>query len=101
MRKFQRKMIENFVIILTLSLSLKALNSFYEVNLLGRYSSKNRTKLIDIDQIDVSKNPIHLFKQIGNMIKGKNEKYLVISISPFTFLAILLLKIFGKKFIYI
>tara|TARA_B100001989_G_C24549217_1_gene473121 strand:- start:57 stop:1070 length:1014 start_codon:yes stop_codon:yes gene_type:complete len=75
----------------------ESLNSFFEVSLLGRYSSKNRTKLINIDQIDVSKNPIHLIKQIVNMIKGKNEKYLVISISPFTFLAILLLKIFGKK----
>ena len=75
----------------------ESLNSFYEVNLLGRYSSKNRTKLINIDRIDVSKSPFHLFKQIVNMIKGKNEKYLVISISPFTFLAILLLKIFGKK----
>ena len=47
----------------------ESLNSFYEVNLLVALL-KNRTKLIDIDQIDVS-NPIHLFKQIGNMIKGK------------------------------
>ena len=48
MRKFirkDRKYCDNIDI-----KSIPKLNSFYEVNLLGRYSSKNRTKLIDIDQ---------------------------------------------------
>ena len=75
----------------------EGLSSFFDVTLLGRYSLKKRVNEINIDKIDILKGFLELFKRIRKIDKDKNQKFLVISVSPFTFLAIIFLKIFRKK----
>lgn len=73
------------------------LNEYFEVNLIGRKSLTQRSHEIKINNIKLY-NSIFLF--IFSIIKTtKIEKlnYLIVSISPYTFLASLFIKIFGKK----
>ena len=57
---------------------------------------------MNIKKIKTSKIYFYLFNRNFKSLKYKNAQYLIISISPFTFLASLILKIFLKKhFIYL
>ena len=77
-------------------------NKFSEVHLLARKSNSPRSKKVNIDNIVTSKNIFTYLIEIFKSLKYKNAQYLIISISPFTFLASLILKIFLKKhFIYL
>ena len=80
----------------------EALNKKVQVNLIGRRSKKKRTKQISIENIEISKNIFSYLFLIFKSFKNKKSKYLIISISPFTFLACVFLKIFGiKPFLYL
>ena len=75
----------------------EGLNKKFEVNLYARKSSKKRSHEIKIKKIKVFNN---LFSYIASVIKISKEleaKYLIISISPYTFVVTLLLKLLGKK----
>ena len=77
-------------------------NKFSEVHLLARKSNSQRSKKVNIDKVVISKNIFIYLKEILKSLKYKNAKYLIISISPFTFLASLILKIsLRKHFIYL
>ena len=78
------------------------LSNYSNISLIARYSKKIRSIRINIGQISTFKNIfsylISIFKSFGD----KNSKYLIISLSPYTFLASLLLKFFSKQhFIYL
>ena len=75
----------------------EGLNKKYEVNLFARKSSKKRSHEIKIKKIKVFNN---LFSYISSVISASKEvdaKYLIISISPYTFIISLFLKFLGKK----
>ena len=74
----------------------EGLSKKFEVNLLGRKSNKQRSHEIKLKKIKVFSN---IFSYISKAIKTSKEndaKYLLISISPYTFIICLILKLFGK-----
>ena len=78
------------------------LNKYSEINIIARYSKTERSKKIDIENINICKNILIYLFNIFKSFKQKDSKYLIISLSPYTFMASLLLKFFFKKhFIYL
>ena len=74
----------------------EGLNKEFEVNLFGRISSKNRTHEIKIRKIKLFHNIFSYLSAVINASKNKDTKYLIISISPYTFLISLIIKLLGK-----
>ncbi len=77
--------------------SPEGLSKKFEVNLFVRKSYKKRSHEIKIKKIKIFNN---LFTYISSAViasKTKNSKYLIISISPYTFIISLFLKFMGKK----
>ena len=75
----------------------EGLNKKFEVNLFARKSNKKRAHEIKIKKIKIYNS---LFSYISSAIsatKIKDSKYLIISISPYTFIISLFLKFMGKK----
>ena len=78
------------------------LNNFFKINIIGRKSNKKRSKKIEINNIKVFSNIFSYLLEIIKSLKDENSKYFIISLSPYTLLASILLKIFFKKhFIYL
>ena len=75
----------------------EGLNKEYEVNLFGRISLKKRTHEIRIKKIKLFNNIFSYLSAVINSSKNNDVKYLIISISPYTFLISLFIKILGKK----
>ena len=75
----------------------EGLNNSFEVNLIGRKSTKIRSHKINIKNIKTYRNILFYLLGIFRSLKEKNSKYLIISISPFTFIACILIKLFKKK----
>ena len=76
--------------------SPEGLNKKFDVNLIGRKSSKKRAHEIKLKKIKIFTNIFSYLSEVIKSTKSENTKYLVISISPYTFLVCLLLRIFGK-----
>jgi len=75
----------------------EGLDKKFEVHLFGRNSKKQRAHKINLKNIIISKNFfLYLFKILKSLQK-KNSKYLIISISPYTFFAIVFLRMLNKK----
>ena len=75
----------------------EGLNKKFEVNLFARKSNNQRSHEIKIKKIKIFNN---LFSYISSVIaasKIEDCKYLIISISPYTFVITLILKFLGKK----
>jgi glycosyltransferase involved in cell wall biosynthesis len=75
----------------------EGLSKKYEVNLFARRSNKKRSHEIKIKKIKLFYN---LFSYLSSAISTSKEvdaKYLIISISPYTFFISLFLKFLGKK----
>jgi len=78
------------------------LNKFSEVNIIGRNSKKKRSKKIELKNIKLSSNIIQYLLKLFKTLRDKDVKYFIISLSPYTFIASILLKVFFKKhFIYL
>jgi glycosyltransferase involved in cell wall biosynthesis len=75
----------------------EGLSNEFEVNLIGRKSTKIRSHKINIKNIKTYRNILSYLLGILRSLKEKNSKYLIISISPFTFIACILIKLFKKK----
>ena len=76
--------------------SPEGLNKKFEVNLLGRKSSKKRVHEIKLKKIKIFSNIFTYLSEVIKSTKIENTKYLIFSISPYTFLICLFLKLFGK-----
>ena len=72
------------------------LNKNFEVNLIARKSSSIRSFNIELENVKIFSSIFSFIIAIINSALGKNSKYLIISISPYTFLACIFLKLFGK-----
>jgi len=75
----------------------EGLNNKFEVNLIGRESKKIRSHRINIKNIKVYRNILSYLLGIFKSLKEINSRYLIVSISPFTFVACILIKLFKKK----
>ena len=75
----------------------EGLSNEFEINLIGRKSTKIRSHKINIKNIKTYRNILSYLLEIFRSLKKKNSKYLIISISPFTFIACILIKLFKKK----
>ena len=75
----------------------EGLNKKFEVFLIGRKSSKKKSHEIKIKNIKVFTNIFSYISSVIDSAKQENVKYLIISISPYTFLVSIFLRIFGKK----
>ncbi len=75
----------------------EGLNNNFEVNLIARNSTKARNHQINLEKVKIFKSFVSFIFGIFSSLKEKNSKYLIISISPYTFFACLLLRIFKKQ----
>ena len=75
----------------------EGLNKKFEVNLLGRRSTKKRSHEIKLKKIKVFTNIFSYLSEVKSATKNDDSKFLIISISPYTFLISLLIKILGRK----
>ena len=77
------------------------LNDHFNVYLIGRKSNQKRFHKINIKHIKTHTSIFSTFFRLKELMINRDSKYLIVSLSPFTFLALILLKIFNKKvFIY-
>ena len=78
------------------------LTKYIEVNVIARKSVIQRTKLVKNFKIRTANNILSFLYSVLDSTKDNKSEYLIISVSPYTFLASLILKIFNKKhFIYL
>ena len=75
----------------------EGLNKKFEVNLLGRKSFKKRSHEIKLKRIKVFTNIFSYLSEVKNASKNLDSKFVIISISPYTFLVSLFIKILGGK----
>mgnify|MGYP001346876821 FL=1 len=76
------------------------LSNYFNVSLIGRKSIQKRAHLINLKDIKIFKNIFSTFSKLTKF--DKSTKYLIVSISPFTFFNLIILKILKKKvFIYL
>jgi len=75
----------------------EGLSNKFEVNLIGRESKKIRSHRINIKNIKIYRNFLSYLLGIFRSLREKQTKYLIVSISPFTFVACILIKLFKKK----
>ena len=75
----------------------EGLNKKFEVNLLGRKSIKKRSHEIKIKKTKVFNNIFSYLSEVKNASKNEDSKFLIISISPYTFFISLFIKILGRK----
>ena len=72
------------------------MNKKFNVNIIARKSLKERTHNIDIKNIKTFSSIFSFLYEVINSAKIEDSKFLIISISPYTFLASIFLKLFGK-----
>jgi len=72
------------------------LNKKFEVNLFGRKSSKKRAHEIKLKKLKIFSNIFSYLSEVIRSTKIENTKFLVISISPYTFFICLFLRFYGK-----
>jgi glycosyltransferase involved in cell wall biosynthesis len=74
----------------------EGLSSKFQINIIGRLSKKIRFHKINIKNIKAYSNFFSYLFKIISSLKEKNSKYLIVSISPFTFIACILIKLYKK-----
>ena len=79
-----------------LKTSPEGLNKKFEVNLFGRKSYKKRAHEIKLKKIKIFSNLFSYLSEVTKSVKIENTKFLIISISPYTFLICLLLRLYGR-----
>ena len=96
MKGFFFKMKNFFCDNIDLKSSPEGLNKKFEVNLFGRKSSKKRSHEIKLKKLKIFSNIFSYLAEVIRSTKIENTKFLVISISPYTFLICLFLRLYGK-----
>jgi glycosyltransferase involved in cell wall biosynthesis len=81
---------------LDLKIVPEGLNNFFNVKFIARSSPQKGGQELNLLNISVSRNILEFLKNLFKTFNHKN-KYLIISITPYTFIASLFLLIFRKK----
>ncbi len=76
--------------------SPEGLNKKFEVNLFGRKSSKKRAHEIKLKKLKIFSNIFSYLSEVIKSTKIDDTKFLVISITPYTFFICLFLRLYGK-----
>ena len=80
----------------------EGLNNYHKVEYIVRESSKKGKHKINLQNIKIASNIIKFIYFVFATFKAKNSKYLIISITPYTFISFLFLFLFRKKvFLYL
>ena len=78
------------------------LNKIYNVEFIGANSKIERSYEINMENIKLTSNTLNIISNIFKTFKYKEAKYLLISITPYTFFSYIFLRLFRKKiFIYL
>ncbi|MDB3857826.1 glycosyltransferase family 4 protein [Pelagibacteraceae bacterium] len=75
----------------------EGLSSYFEVSIVARKSKKPRSHEIVVKNINSAGSIFSFLKEIVKTSKIENSKYLIISISPYTFFACIFLKLLKKN----
>ena len=75
----------------------EGLNKKFEIILFGRESKIKRSHEIKLKRIILFSNILSYIFYIFKFINEKNSKFLIISITPYTFIVSLILRLYGKK----
>ena len=75
----------------------EGLSANFVVNILARKSMKQRSHHININEVKLSRSIYSFLQEIIKTSKNQEIKYLIMSISPYTFLACIFLNIIKKK----
>jgi len=80
----------------------EGLNNYHKVEYIVRESGKKREHKINLQNIKIASNIIKFIYFVFATFKVKSSKYLIISITPYTFISFLFLFLFRKKvFLYL
>ena len=74
----------------------EGLNKKFEVNLIARKSNTERVFEINLKKIKIFSSIFSFIFEILSCARNKETKFLIISISPYTFLACIFLKLMGR-----
>ena len=75
----------------------EGLNKKFEINLFGRKTKKKRSHEIKIKKTKIFTNIFSYISYVIKSTKQEDAKYLIISITPYTFIISIFLRLFGKK----
>ena len=80
----------------------EGLSNFFKILLIGRETKIKRSHQIKLNNVLIASNLFKYLSIILNTFKEKNVSYLLISITPYTFIGYLFLFFFRKKvFVYL
>ncbi len=80
----------------------EGLKDYNKVKYIARESRKKGNHKINLEDISIASNIIKFIYSVFLTFKAKNSKYLIISITPYTFISFLILFLFRKKvFLYL
>jgi len=80
----------------------EGLNKFFNVQYIARKSRTNEHHELNLQNVKIASNIIQFIYYVISTFKNKNTKYYIITITPYTFLAFLVLSLFRKKiFVYL
>ena len=78
------------------------LNSYYKVHYLARKAKRKGGQKVNLNNIKISTNIFNLIYFVFKTLRIQDARFLLISITPFTFIAYIILFLFRKKtFIYL
>lgn len=87
---------------LNLKILTEELNNFYKVQYIARKSKKKKFQKINLENIKIAPNIIKFIYFLFKSFKISKANYLLVSITPYTFISFLFLTLFRKKiFIYL
>ena len=75
----------------------EGLNEEFNVKIIARKSNINRAQKINLNSIKIFSNIFSYIYEIIKSSKHKSSEFIMISLSPYTFLSIIILRLFGKK----
>ena len=75
----------------------EGLNKKFEVNLFGRKSIRKRSHEIKIKKVKIFNNIFSYISSVISASKNQEAKFLIISISPYTFIISLFIRLLGRK----
>ena len=80
----------------------EGLNKYFNVEYIARKSKIDENHELNLQKVKVASNIIQFICYVISTFKKKNTKYFIITITPYTFLAFLVLILFRKKvFVYL
>ena len=75
----------------------EGLNKHFDVNVIARKSNVRRSQKIHLKNVKTFSNIFSYIFEVAQSLKQNNSQFLIISLTPFTFLAGIVLILYGKK----